>query len=98
MIEEYYYIDEIENAREFIRNNKNSDIIVCYDWNYLYKDIGNKSCGHVSIIDDLQDSQIVIVDSYSKNEFEVVDFEKLIEAIKIHGRQKRAGFGLIKNK
>lgn len=93
--ETYYFSEKIKDKKSFIIENlkNNNDLIVCFNNKKLY---GIEDLGHVSLIQDINDDIITLVDPEngvpSKRK---VKLQKLIDAIKCHGEKRRGGFWVI---
>lgn len=96
LIEEYHYIIDYKRVERFLKENVRADILVCFHCGTLY---GNEyeDWGHVCVIDSLCNDEIILVDPDLREGYKVIKLNKLIEAIKKHGENNRAGFWLIKN-
>lgn len=89
--ETYFPVDGISDVKKFIKSNidKNNDIIVCFN-NEKMRGEGN---GHVCLIQGINDN-VSLVDP-EEPKMKKVELDKLIDAIKYHGQDKRAGFWVI---
>ena len=93
--ETYYFPEKIKDTRNFIIENLKSsnDLVVCFNNKKLY---GNGDFGHVSLIQSINNGVIILIDSEkSVPDKRKVKLQKLVEAIKYHGKKKRGGFWVI---
>lgn len=91
--EKHIYRTNKEKIIELLKNFKNSDIILCFDYPTIAK-IPDQKWGHVSLVGGFNEKSIFIQDPKSKNKLEI-NYGLLIKSIKKHGRKKRAGFWII---
>ena len=91
---ECQYIDDYERTKEFLFDNKNNDIMICLDYGVLYDK--NYTGGHLVVIDNINNELVTLIDPYRDSNYETVQLEKIVAAIKKHGKEKAAGFWLIK--
>lgn len=94
LVMENYYIISVDEAKEFLLNNFSNDIIICLYGATLYDDL-DASWGHMVLFENIEDNEVTILDPY-KDKYIKIDIKKLIEAIKVHGKNNAAGFYLIK--
>lgn len=93
--EVYYLLEEIKDIKKFIVENLKSgnDLIVCFDSRKLY---GIGDYGHVSLIQNINNNIITLIDPEKDvPNKRKVDLQKLVEAMKRHGKEKRGGFWVI---
>ena len=93
--EAYYLLEEIKDIKKFIVENLKSgnDLIVCFDSKKLY---GIGDYGHVSLIQNINNSIITLIDSENNvPNKRKVNLQKLVDAMKCHGKEKRGGFWII---
>ena len=70
-----------------------NDLIVCFDSKKLY---GIGDYGHVSLIQNINNSIITLIDSENNvPNKRKVNLQKLVDAMKCHGKEKRGGFWII---
>lgn len=94
---EYKFITDIELVKKFLNKNINNDIIICIHCGTLYDSI-NSNWGHMILFESIDKNIITILDPSENRDYENIPIGKLIDAIKIHGKENGAGFWLIKNK
>ena len=97
---EYHYIDEPNLIKGFLDENKDYDIIVCFEIKGIYTKGINKpnvipSGGHVALIENFENNQLTLVDGWFDS-CKIVSIEEIAKAIKVHGQKNAAGFWLIK--
>lgn len=95
LIEEYHYITDIEEAKKFLSDNNENDIMICFHCATLY-DNPQTDWGHMVLYDHLDGDYIILQEPSVKRDIEKIKIEKVIEAIKNHGKEKGSGFYLIK--
>lgn len=95
--EEYYYITEIEEIKDFLNKNNNNDILICCYAATLYND-SEEDWGHMILFEGINDNSITILDPSIKRDYENIEIKNLSKAISIHGKENGAGFYLFKNK
>lgn len=95
LIEEYFYIESLEEAKNFLNKNKDNDILICCHCATLY-DSPLEDWGHMLLFENIINNEITILDPTSTRTYETVPFEKIIKAITVHGKNNGAGFYLIK--
>lgn len=74
---------------------KDRDVLVCYDWPTLFDPENKDHWGHVCVLDkvDLKNDTVRIVDpEYRAPKWRVIKIEDLYEAMKVHGDKKSGGF------
>lgn len=79
------YLKEIEE--------KNKDVLVCFDWGTLFNE--DQHTGHVCVLDRVYSERrkVRIIDSeYKAPKWRIVGIKKLYEAMKFHGPKKSGGF------
>lgn len=93
--EEYHYITEVNDIKQFLLKNKDNDILICCHSATLY---GNKeeNWGHMILFEDINNDVITILDPESKRDYKQIEIERLANAIAIHKKENSAGFYLIK--
>lgn len=97
--ETYFPLKRIENIKRFILENikKSNDIIVCFNYKKLYN-FGNEG-GHVSIVNSFNKNKISLIDPSKKfKKLRKVNLLDLVNSIRYHGENKRAGFWVISKK
>lgn len=95
LIYEYHYIDDEECVIKFLKENNCNDIIVCANCSKLYE-INNENYGHMVLFDHLENNSVVILDPGVNRDIEKIKIDKVIEAIKYHGKDNVGGFLLIR--
>jgi len=99
----YYHPDNIKDIKKFIIQNlqKGNDLIVCFNYRALYrpKDKKPDGLGHISLIQNINEDIITLIDSEkdAPNKRKI-KLEKLICAMKYHGKKNKGGFWLIQTK
>lgn len=93
--QEYYFITNIENAKKFILDNIENDILICCHCATLY-DAPHANWGHMVLFENISNNDITILDPSAKRNYETIPLKKLLESISIHGIDNGAGFYLIK--
>lgn len=93
--EEYHYITEINDIKQFLLKNKENDILICCHSATLYES-PEENWGHMILFEDINDNIITILDPESKRNYEQIEIERLASAIAIHKKENGAGFYLIK--
>lgn len=91
-------IDKFNNLEEFTRylrtrHNKDFDIIVCFEYAALFK--SNAKGGHTCVLDKiyLKEGKVRIIDpGRNSPKWREVSIPKLYHAMKVHGKEKTAGF------
>lgn len=96
LISEYHYITTEFEAKKFLLNNIQNDIMICLHCGTLYDSKG-EDWGHMLLIEKINDDSVVLLDPEEDRDYETVSIEKLVKAITIHGENNGAGFYLIKN-
>lgn len=94
LVMEYYYIISVEEAKKFLLNNFSNDILICLYGATLYDDL-DASWGHMVLLENIEANEVTVLDSY-KAKYIKIDIKKLVEAIRVHGKNNGAGFYLIK--
>jgi hypothetical protein len=93
--EAYYSSEKVKGIRNFIIENlKNgNDLIVCFNNKKLH---GGEDLGHVSLIQNINNNIVTLIDPENgvPNKRKV-KLQKLVEAMKYHGKKKRGGFWVI---
>ena len=94
--EEFFFLVEPIRIKQFLKENLNKkDIIVCFNYQRLYNKAGDAT-GHVSVIENIKGNYLNLIDpEYNVPKHRRVSLKKLSEAIKLHGKEKRAGFWVI---
>lgn len=92
--EKYYYIINYNEAKDFLYKNNDNDILVIFHCGTLYSS-PKADWGHMVLFEKIENDEVTILENSEKRDFEKVSLEKLLNAIKIHGREKGAGFYLI---
>lgn len=93
--EKYHFITNIEQAKQFLLENCNNDILICCHCATLY-DSPQENWGHMVLFESINmDDTITLLDPSPNRDYEVLSLEKLIEAIVTHGIENGAGFYLI---
>jgi len=95
LVYEYYYIEDYNEANQFLINNKENDIIVCVHCATLY-DAPHADWGHVIVVDDYENEVVTLLEVSTKRDYEKIPLEKLLKAMKKHGKGNSAGFWLFK--
>ena len=93
--EAYYFSEEVKNIKKFIVENLESgnDLIVCFNNKKLHS---GEDLGHVSLIQNINNNVITLIDPENNvPNRRKVKLQKLIEAMKYHGKKKRGGFWVI---
>ena len=68
---------------------------MCFDYENLYHKQGD-SRGHVSIIENIEDDIITLIDpKYRVSKYRKVSLEEISKAIESHGKEKGGGFWVI---
>lgn len=93
---EYFFITSVSKAKKFLLDNSCDDILICLYGAILYDD-EDASWGHMVLFDNILNDIVTLVDSY-KNRYIRIPINKLVLAIKVHGKENGAGFYLIKDK
>lgn len=93
--EEYYYIIDIEDARKFLIENKENDILICCHCDTLY-DSSHADWGHMVLFDSINNNKVILLNLYFKRNYEAIPLERLIKSIAVHGINNRASFYSIK--
>ena len=81
----YLYLGDIEN--------KDVDVLVCYDWGTLFDK--DHHGGHLCVLDkvDMNNNEVRIIDpEYDAPKWRTVNIDKLYDAMKFHGKDKSGGF------
>lgn len=95
LTEKYYYIESLEEAKNFLNKNKNSDILICCHCATLY-DSPLEDWGHMILFENINNNEVTILDPSSNKNYKTIPFENMIKAITVHGKNNGAGFYLIK--
>ncbi len=96
LIEKYFYRTDKEKIKTLLlKEFKGSDIIAAFDFPTISGMKGK--WGHISLINNVSKKEVSLYDPKSSKSIKV-SYELLSKAIKTHGRKKRAGFWIIKNK
>lgn len=93
--EAYYPSEKIKDIKKFIVENirNNNDLIVCFNNKKLY---GEEDFGHVSLIQNINNNSITLIDPENNvPNKRKVNLQKLVDAMKYHGRKNRGGFWII---
>ena len=95
LVEQNYFIGDIGDVPEFILGNIKNDIdmVVCFNHKQLRPD--KDDTGHVAVIQEFRDAEVVLVDPRMDEEQSIVEYKKLIHAMQYHGRKNGAGFWCI---
>lgn len=93
----YYSLDDILDVPEFIGDNlsQNNDILICFRYDALYHvDI---PYGHASLIEEIDNSTVTLVDPRQGPKRKKVSVDDLIKSIEKHhkGDMQLGGFWLI---
>ena len=96
----YFSVEDIKSVPRFIANNlkQGNDILICFQYGRLYNvDIKD---GHASLIEEIDDKKIILVDPQANKKRRIVNFDDLIESIVLHKRRnvKLGGFWVISKK
>ncbi len=94
LVMEYFFITSVSKAKRFLLDNSCDDIIICLYGEILYDD-KESTWGHMVLFDNILNDIVTIVDSH-KNRYIRIPINKLVLAIKVHGKENGAGFYLIK--
>lgn len=81
---EYYPPDEVDDPKEFIRENlrEGRDMLIFFHYKTLYGGVDN---GHVSLIQAINDGEVTLVDpGMDVSNFRRVDLSDLMEAMEVH--------------
>jgi hypothetical protein len=93
----YFSLGDIENVPRYITTNlsEGNDILICFRYGVLYNE--DVTAGHGSLIEEVNNSLITLVDPNPDPERKIVHIDDLIESIKVHkkGNTNLGGFWLI---
>ncbi|MBQ9834522.1 MAG: hypothetical protein IJO33_04955 [Bacilli bacterium] len=91
----YFFITDYNEAKMFLSKYIEDDIIVCYKRGVMF----NKQMegGHATLIEKIKDDSITLIYPEDDQGYRVVTLEKMLEAIKCHGKENMAGFWLFEN-
>ena len=95
LIETYHYIIDEKEAIEFLNKYKDNDILIIFHCGTLYY-ASHADWGHMVLLEDIKDDKVTILDSSAKRDYEIFSLKEILEAIQYHGKEKGAGFYLIK--
>lgn len=88
-------ITEIKTAEQLLEEletaeSKDKDVLLCFNHGALIDD-PSRDWGHLCVFDRMVDGQIRIIDpSPNQPKWRLVSAEKMLEAMKIHGKRKTA--------
>ncbi len=97
LVEKYYYLTDYEEAKEFLYKYNDYDILIIFHCGTLY-DNPNADWGHMILFERIENDEVTILENGPKRDIEKVTLEKLLDSIKIHGKEKGAGFYLIEKR
>lgn len=92
----YFYITSLKDAKTFLNNNSEDDIMVCYKRGVMFNKI--MEGGHATLIEKVEGNYVTLIYPEDKLGYRIVLLEQLLEAIKLHGQENMAGFWLFKKK
>ena len=95
LYEEYYYIENENETKDFLENNVDNDILVCCHCKTLY-DAPHADWGHMLLFETIENDNVTLLDPGAKRNYEIIPLSKLVRAITIHGKENGAGFYLIR--
>lgn len=98
--ETYRPLDSIPKIKEFLVKSLKefNDVLVCFDEAYLTNSKKDKKCGHVNVVEGIDEDSATLIDPDTFYPKRVVLLKKLVEAIEMHGVANRAGFWIISEK
>ena len=94
LISSYHYIIDFNQAKKFLLENSNKDILIIMHCGTLYSS-PTEDWGHMVLFESINNSKLTILDPCLERDYEIVDLENLLKAIEYHGKDKGAGFYLI---
>lgn len=95
--QDYHYITDIDEARKFLKENNENDIVICCYGKTLYND-PHDDWGHMVLFDHIEDDDtVLIVDPSPKRNYEYIKLNTIVQAIKDHGEANFGGFITIKD-
>ncbi len=95
LIEEYYYITNENEIKDFLMKNRENDILICCHCATLY-DSPHADWGHMLLFENMENNYVTLLDPSAKRNYEIISLKKLVNAIITHGKDNGAGFYLIK--
>lgn len=92
--ESYHYITDYHEAKKFLEENNDKDILIIFHCGTLYDSL-QANWGHMVLFERIEQDKVTILEATEKRNIERVSLKKLLQAIQIHGKDNGAGFYLI---
>lgn len=96
--EEYKFLTEVSEVKEFLIKNKEKDIMICCHAETLYND-PKQDWGHMILFETIESNNtVIILDPSKEKNREKITLKTLTKAVSIHGYKNGAGFYLIETR